>query len=404
MKRGLLWGIVCIVVGIFVFEQIKQDPGYVLIRWHSYTVELRLWFALAVFLLVGITAVFIVVIVKKIGRTLLHGQAWFSDRRAHSIEQRYREGLLHFFSDNWSQASKSLQGVSKKNDLPVVRVVAMALALAQQSQIEEALTLLKDAEADFPTDRVWLLKARLKILLAAPEALSSKHIEDVEMAYQSLCELAPREPMLASYELSVYTLKNKQSSELSLLPSPKKTLANTSQSTSAQAFFVESLLRLSRDNEPSDETLATLWAQVPKSLKQEANVVLAYAKVLLKQGNDAELEPFIAMTLERQWQPALVDMYAKLNSSDKQLQLKKAERWLKPHLDCPTLLHTLAVLSLKNQLWGKARGYLEQSLALNESSQAHYLLGVIAEKLDDDKGSNDHYKKAAALAAQFSAL
>ena len=56
------------------------------------------------------------------------------------------------------------------------------------------------------------------------------------------------------------------------------------------------------------------------------------------------------------------------------------EKLLADHPDDPTLLLTLGRLSLRAQLWGKARGYLEACIGRNGPAQAYRELGQLLER------------------------
>ena len=61
--------------------------------------------------------------------------------------------------------------------------------------------------------------------------------------------------------------------------------------------------------------------------------------------------------LKKQWDTGLVETYGLLDIAEPGKQLSAMERFLADHPDDPTLLLTLGRLSLRAQLWGKARGY-----------------------------------------------
>ena len=74
-----------------------------------------------------------------------------------------------------------------------------------------------------------------------------------------------------------------------------------------------------------------------------------------------------------------------MRATDLAKQLKQAETWLKPYPEDAALLLTAARLSLANELWGKARSYLESSLALLPTADAYALYGQLLTGLGEDE-------------------
>ena len=61
------------------------------------------------------------------------------------------------------------------------------------------------------------------------------------------------------------------------------------------------------------------------------------------------------------------------------------------------LLLTLGRLCRQQQLWGKARSYLEASLAITPSRAAHIELAQLLDQLEESALATRHYRAAAVL-------
>ena len=88
--------------------------------------------------------------------------------------------------------------------------------------------------------------------------------------------------------------------------------------------------------------------------------------------------------MKRDWHPALVQSYGEVRGADPAKQLKQVETWLKSYPDDAALLLAAARLSMANELWGKARSYLESSLALAPTADAYALYGRLLTQLGED--------------------
>lgn len=96
-------------------------------------------------------------------------------------------------------------------------------------------------------------------------------------------------------------------------------------------------------------------------------------------------EAVLSQALDKYWYDSWVRLYGLIPSPNAAAQLKKAEKWLRSnkHTASSALLLTLGRLSLRNRLWGKARDYLEQSLAIAPSAEGYAELGRLHEFLGD---------------------
>jgi HemY protein len=89
----------------------------------------------------------------------------------------------------------------------------------------------------------------------------------------------------------------------------------------------------------------------------------------------------VERALEKEWDPGLVALYGNCTGSDLLSQIERAERWLKTHPGDAALLLALGKLCAAQSLWGKARSYLEASIALEPTRAAHGALAHLLERI-----------------------
>jgi HemY protein len=78
-----------------------------------------------------------------------------------------------------------------------------------------------------------------------------------------------------------------------------------------------------------------------------------------------------------------VQSYGEIRGADAAKQLKQAETWLKSYPDDAALLMAAARISMASELWGKARSYLESSLAVSPVPEAYALYGRLLTELGE---------------------
>jgi HemY protein len=147
------------------------------------------------------------------------------------------------------------------------------------------------------------------------------------------------------------------------------------------------------------EQLVHYWQTLPKSLKQEQELLIDYCRMLISLGAGARAEPLVAATLLKNWSSELVEIYGQIELNDPSRQLVVAEGWLKRYPEDPVLLFTLARLSLQNKLWGKARSYLEASISIEPSPESYQQLGLLLDQMGEPEKAMECFRAGLGLAS-----
>ncbi|MDZ4332935.1 MAG: heme biosynthesis protein HemY, partial [Pseudomonas sp.] len=92
-----------------------------------------------------------------------------------------------------------------------------------------------------------------------------------------------------------------------------------------------------------------------------------------------------------------VRLYGLLHGRDLGKQLQAAEGWLKQHPQDAGLLLTLGRLCLHSQLWGKAKDYLESSLAFQRHPETCAELARLLGQQGELERSNSLYQEGLRL-------
>jgi HemY protein len=140
------------------------------------------------------------------------------------------------------------------------------------------------------------------------------------------------------------------------------------------------------------------WSKLSDAEQRSPRIARAAAQTLIALGGDREAADVLARSLEREWNPELVRLYADCRPADVSPQLEQAERWLASHSEDATLLYALGVLCERAQLWGKAQSYLEASLAHEDAWRTRVALGELFARLGREHDANEHLAAALRLA------
>jgi HemY protein len=119
----------------------------------------------------------------------------------------------------------------------------------------------------------------------------------------------------------------------------------------------------------------------------------------MRVGQHDRVEKELATVLKSNWRGPLVRLFGLVESSDTTKQLKRAEGWLKNHGDDPDLLLAAARLCLRNELWGKARSYLETVISLRPSPEAYQDYGALLNQMGEADAAADAYRDGLGMIA-----
>lgn len=132
-------------------------------------------------------------------------------------------------------------------------------------------------------------------------------------------------------------------------------------------------------------------------------VALAAARALVEAGAEADAQKLIEAALDsgdgEKWQSELAAIYGRLAGGESTARIARAEAWLRRHPDDATLLIALGRMCQRQRLWGKAQSYLEASLAVTPTQEAHLELARLLDQLDKASEANKHYRASAQLNA-----
>ncbi|MGE5769837.1 MAG: heme biosynthesis HemY N-terminal domain-containing protein [Betaproteobacteria bacterium] len=158
------------------------------------------------------------------------------------------------------------------------------------------------------------------------------------------------------------------------------------------------------------ENIARRWADAGQlkdylrtvpAAEQGRRVVLAAGRALADLGATAEAQKLVEQAIDGgsagESQSELALLYGNLQGGDQTGRIAKAEHWLRQFPGDAGLLLALGRMCLKQRLWGKAQSYLEASLSVGETREAHLELAMLCDQLERADEANRHYRAGARL-------
>ncbi|MFC6670869.1 heme biosynthesis protein HemY [Marinobacterium aestuariivivens] len=372
MKRRLLLLLVILFVGAWVGEKMVQDPGYVLVAYDNTTVETSLWVLLVVALVGFLLAHLALNLLARARIPTAQLRHWNERRALRNAHRKTLKGLNALADGHWWKAQRYLGQAAPHAELPLVNYLAAARAAHEQGDEKGADDLLEQARSQAPdaSMAIELAQAQLQFERGQYDACrktleplrqrSPKHTQLLRLQqdclvqlsdWQALSELLPElRKQKALPEVRLNELEHRCYSEL--LQRDLQLPAETEDATRLQA-------------------LNKTWQSLPTRLNGDEPLVCQYVAQLAALGGEDRAEPVLREQINRNWSDALVNLYGRLKSEQPHKQLESAKKWLKDHPDNAELLLALGRLSMRNEHWGKAVDYFEQSIAQRPSAEAY---------------------------------
>ena len=368
--RLSLWVLFALLFGAFVAHFVLDDRGYVLINFRSYVVEM----SVPGLVLVLIGVYLLVRALVAVAGAPQRFKAALAERRLRRSGGDLMAGLINLVEGNWARSERLLTQGLRHSDAPLVNYLLAARAAHQQGAGErrdEWLKLAYDATPDGATS-VLLTQAELQ-LEAGEHAAAVATLQRLE-------ERQAGQPAALALLAQAYRALNDRAALVQLLPQLGRARLPEAERAELALFALRGELE---GAELTAERLAALWAALPSELRMAPALIAARALALGRLGRGDEAERDLRTVLKRHWHPALVQAFGEVRGADLGKQLKQAETWLKTYPEDAALLLTAARLCMASELWGKARSYLESSLALAPVPNAYALYGTLLTQLGE---------------------
>lgn len=392
MKKGLVIFVLALILGALLYQLVREDSGYLLLAYGHTTLEMSLWTALVLWVLVTAGLFFVAGLIRGSRRLAARLGSHSTSRRA---QQRTMEALVDFIEGNWQAARKKLVRQAPKSASPLVNYLAAARSAYELGDIDGALALLHQAERAHDTSplAVALTQARMQ--------LNSQSDEKCLATLKRIRRLAPDHPVVLELLLQVYLRLNDYDAVEELLPELKRAGIRKGEALGALEITVFSRqLATARKPGHSDslarEQLDKVWQRMPSRLHKHAELRAVYAEALSYAGAEQEAEPLLRKSLQQTWRSEWVELYGRITGANLAAQLQQLERWQAERDPDPVLLCALGRLCLRNELWGRARDYFRESLSLAPNSEVYAELGRLLQHLGETRAADALYREGLA--------
>lgn len=371
--RGSVLTASALVGGGLLAHFVLQDPGYVAISVGDALIETTV----PVFVLVLIGLYFLArAILESLNakRRLAELRAQRRRRRARDDTQR---GLLDLAAGRWRSAEELLTRAAADADSAAVNYIVAARAADLLDAIDRRDEWLARAQEAAPGERAAALvtlaemqmrrghdEAALRTLeqLDASGDLNSRGLE----LMARLCQKLGRGEQLRALGPRLRSAKELPDAQVNELL--------------AQVQLEE--LRAAGERRDV-AAINDAWSELPRATRRQPQAIAIFARGLMQAGDHAAAEKLLREAIDDRVEPALVRLYGDVVASDPLGPLDRVEHWLRKSPEDPDLLAASAKLALRAELIGKARSYLEASLARKPTPENALLYAELLDQLGE---------------------
>ena len=376
-----------LLAGAAVGVVLSRDSGYALLSFGNYTVELSLALLL---LILGTLFVTLYLGIRLIARTLhlpRDMRDWQQKRGSQMAQQAMTRGLLEMSEGNWHSAERRLVRFADRSETPLLNYLAAARAAQLQGAHERRDSYIRLAHETMPSADVAVSLTQAELQLA------DQQLEQALATLKHLRSVAPRHTYVLRLLRRLYEQLGDWEHLRELLPELRRRKVegeidlNRLEVRTHRALLEQAFLS------SNARQLGLAWADVPRNLREDPQLLGDYAGYLQEGGEDDKAEQLLRTALAKRWDAGLGEIYGLLETDEPGRQLAQMEQFLADRPDDPILLLTLGRLSLRAHLWGKARGYLEACIGRKGPPQAYRELGQLLERMHEPEQAIDVYRR-----------
>lgn len=369
MRLGL-WALGALFLGALGAHFLLQDKGYVLINFRSYVVEMSV--PVLVMALIALYA--LVRIVAGIWRAPRRLGEAIAERRHRRSGDKLMRGVMQLTEGQFGRGERLLTRSLHASDAPLVNYLMAAKAAQLQGSAERRNEWLKLAYEQLPEAETTVLLTQAEMQFDAGE------YENALASLRRVQESRPDHPVVLALLARTYAALNDWPQLAELLPHLGRARLGDE---ARRGLIADALEHAFTAEDLGSARVDALWSGLPAGDRKTPRLVRLHARALERVGRGPEAERELRAALKQRWDGQLVEAYGKLDSGDAKQQLRRAESWLQRHPEDGTLLLAAARLCMANKLWGKARSYLESSLALAPAPAAYALYGRLLNELGE---------------------
>ena len=383
--KWLFWLLVIFAVAALAAVGAQVNTGYALIVWAPYRIEVSLNLAVVVLLVAFLLFYWILRSLASVFSLPRQVSAYRARRRQEKGQQLFHDAFRLLFEGRFGQALKKAgDSFDAGIDRGLSALIAARAAQRMRRNDEQQLWLERAGTADRETQPA-------RLMLEAEMCLDGRDFTGAIKALEALQKISGRNLAAQRLELRARQGVGDWPAVLELARHLEK------KSVLIPEVSGELKLRAHRENilsRKGDARAIQAYLRDIPGVEMSSRLTKTAATALIEDGASEEAAKVIEAQLSRGWDAPLAALYGQCGGERITARIAEAEKWLRQHPDDAGLLLALGGLCLQQQLWGKAQSYLEASLSIEESRDAHLELARLADRLGQKAEADRRYRLA----------
>jgi HemY protein len=385
--------LILVVLGLAAVLLVREDPGYMLLRYRGYEVETTLAFGLAVLFALVLVLHYFLKLLRGLLRLPGAMQRQSRNRRFDKSRRLLNQGLIDLAEGRFEQAENNLMRLVDFSESPLLHYLSAARAAQLQGKHAERDNYLKAAHEARPEAEIAIGVTQAELQLAhlqTEQALATlSHLHNIAPRHDYVLMLLAR----AHYDLEDWAAL------VELLPDVRrKKLVKEPRLQEMERAGYRGVLELAAAS-GEQQDFEKSWGKIPKAQQADADTIIIYIELMNQhQWQSNAAGQLVVKSLEQQWDDRLVEVYGCFNVENANAQLERAEKWLDDFGHSEHLLLALGRIAIRAQLWGKAQGYLEASIGARATPAACLALAeLLALHLQQQDKAAEYYQRGLKL-------
>jgi len=385
--RVVLWVLLAFALAAALAIVLRANDGYALFVFPPWRIEISLNFFAA--LLAGAFVVSYAAI--RVVSHMLTLPSYVREFRRRQREKKGSDALIgaiqSLYEGRYARTEKLAAQASEANCSPSLANLVGARAAQRRREFDS-----RDAWLDRPAEDAvsWRLA---RVMTRAEMLIEERRFDEARALLRELHASGPRH--IATLMLLLRAEQGLEHWEevIRLAKLLEKSRAMPPEAIDGMRFNAR-LSLLSGASHDAVE-LTRVWREIPESERAQPRIAVAAARAFLRLNDARSARAIVEAALDREWNDALILLYAEGAGEDTVERVARAEAWLRLNPRDAALLLTLGHLCLRLELWGKAQSYLEASLNIQVTQAAHWALAELFDHVGRAEEANRHYRAGA---------
>ena len=359
----LLVAMVATMLGLFI----ALDPGHVLVRYGGWELVTSVWAAIAALLFLAIATYYVFKILISVLRSNTKFARWFSAKRMNSAQRQTVRAIEEETNGNVVEAIRLLIAAGSQHANPILHYLR-ASELADRIGAKDKAAELREDAGKLGGDEVFVFARFNEAAALLLKNDKQRGIRALRRLLEDHPRCAPALLMLVQHCLDIEDWLG----ALDYLA----VLERLPYIDEVQLSELTTVSWLGRIHAADVDELKKIWRSVPRKLKSDSQLLMAYAEALNTYDRIADAERALEKGLKQKWEGEWVRIYGRIKG-DAEAQLRKAEGWRADHADDADLALTIGRLHCRLSHDFDARSHLERSVTLGAGPDAELELAEL---------------------------